>query len=332
LLIRKFEKKFASFLKDEREKVDKILLQILKNKKPVSLYEPANYVIEGSGKKLRPILVLLAVKAVRGKPRTAYYAAAAVELLHNFTLVHDDIMDNAEKRRNKSTVHKKYDISTAILVGDGLLAVAYENLLKDCKSNSKLILKAFTKGLVEVCEGQSIDKEFETRKDVSIQEYILMIKKKTAAMMEMCCLIGAVLGGGNGKEIKGLADFGKNIGIAFQIQDDLLDITGNEDDLGKFVGGDLVEGKKTFLFLKALEKAKDTDRDKLLEVINNKGIKPEKIQEYKTLYTKLGVPDEAKKEILKYTKRALQSVNILKNIKDREYYSLLSDLLIKRTK
>jgi len=328
----RYEDKFKTFLDEERKIVDKRLSQSLKNRKPSSLYEPGYYIIEGGGKRLRPLLVLLAVKAVGGKLNKAYNAAAAVELLHNFTLVHDDIMDNANKRRNILTVHKKYDTNIAILAGDSLLSVAYEYLLKDCNGTAKKVLAAFTKGLVEVCEGQSLDKEFELSENVSIEEYIVMIQKKTAAMIEMCCTIGAVIGGGDEKEVRSLANFGKNIGIAFQIQDDLLDITGDENDFGKFVGGDLVEGKKTFLFLKALEVSEGTDKDRFLEIIKNKGVKPGQIQSYKELYQKLNVLEDAEKEIKHYTNLALKSIKKIKNEKYREYFALLADLLIKRRK
>jgi geranylgeranyl diphosphate synthase type II len=328
----RYENKFKTFLDEKRKNVDKKLLQALKNRKPGSLYEPGYYIIEGGGKRLRPLLLLLAVKAAGGKLNTAYNAAAAVELLHNFTLVHDDIMDNADKRRNILTIHKKYDTSTAILTGDSLLSVAYEYLLKDCNGNAKKIMGAFTKSLVEVCEGQSLDKEFELREAVTIGEYIMMIRKKTASMMEMCCTTGALIGGGDEQIVKGLANFGKNIGIAFQIQDDLLDITGNENDVGKFIGGDLVEGKKTFLFLKAMEISKGTDKDKLLEVIKNKGIKPGEIQGYKDLYQKLNVLEAAENEIKHYTNLALKSIKKLKNEKYREFFALLADSLIKRRK
>jgi len=328
----RYENKFKIFLDEERKIIDKKLSQALKNRKPESLYEPGYYIIEGGGKRLRPLLVLMAVKAVGGKLNNAYNAAAAVELLHNFTLVHDDIMDNADKRRNILTIHKKYDTSTAILAGDSLLSVAYEYLLKDCNGTAKKILGAFTKSLIEVCEGQSLDKEFELREAVTIEEYIIMVRKKTAAMMEMCCTTGAIIGGGEEKEVKSLANFGKNIGIAFQIQDDLLDIIGNENDFGKLVGGDLVEGKKTFLFLRALEISKGTDKDKLLEVMKNKGIKPEEIQSYKNLYKKLNILEDAENEIKHYTNLALKSIKKLKNEKYREYFTLLADSLIKRRK
>ena len=276
--------------------------------------------------------MLFSAKAVGGKFSSAYNASVAVELLHNFTLVHDDIMDNADKRRGKQTLHKKYDSNTAILVGDSLLSIAYEQLLKDCNGNSKEILSAFTKGLVDVCEGQSMDKDFEIQEDVSIKDYETMIEKKTAAMVEMCCKIGALLSGGTKNEINGLANFGRSIGIAFQIQDDLLDITGNENEFGKFVGGDLVEGKKTFLFIKALERAKGKNRQALQKIIRNKGIKPDQIKFYKELYEKLGVLEDAKKEIKFYTNKALNSLKILKRKEDREIFGWLADSLIKRNK
>ncbi len=324
--------KFFSLYEGERKKVEQRLIKSLKGRIPVSLYKPGLYIIEGGGKRLRPLLVLFSAKAVGGKFSSANNASVAVELLHNFTLVHDDIMDNADKRRGKQTLHKKYDANTAILVGDSLLSIAYKQLLKDCNGNSKEILSAFTKGLVDVCEGQSMDKDFETLEHVSIKDYEVMIEKKTAAMVEMCCKIGALLCGGTKKEINGLANFGRSIGIAFQIQDDLLDITGNENEFGKFVGGDLVEGKKTFLFIKALEKAKGKNRQALQKVIRNKGIKPDQIKFYKELYVKLGVLEDAKKEIKFYTNKALNSLKILKRKEDREIFGWLADSLIKRNK
>jgi len=316
--------------KNEQRQVNHILKKALSKRKPETLYSPAYYIIESGGKRLRPMLVLLSAKAVGGKYSDAYYSGAAVELLHNFTLVHDDIMDNAEKRRGRLTLHVKYGDDTAILVGDSLLAVAYENLLKECKGNLKDILSDFTKGLVEVCEGQSLDKEYESRSSVSLKEYIKMIQKKTAAMLEMCCSIGARLGKGSPGEIKALSSFGRNIGIAFQIQDDLLDIIASEAEFGKIIGGDLVEGKKTFLLVKALEKAKGNDRSTLLRLVRSGGIKPDQVKKYKELYQKLGVIEDAKVEIKKYTSRALRSLSVLKNSEDREIFGWLADSLIKR--
>jgi len=324
--------KFLSLYNSEKAKVEKVLAISLRKRNPESLYKPGEYIIAGGGKRLRPLLVLLSAMAVSDKKIKPYYASAAVELLHNFTLVHDDIMDNADIRRGRPTLHKMYSLDTAILVGDSLLSVAYEYLLKDCNGNAKEILKAFTQGLVEVCEGQSMDKDFELKQKVSIEEYLLMIKKKTAAMAEMCCKIGAYLGGGTEVEVKALSKFGKNIGIAFQIQDDLLDISADEKEFGKIVGGDLMEGKKTYLFLKALTKAKGEDKKLLEKVTGRKGIKQNQIKKYKLLYQKLGVMEDSRDEIINYTKKALFSLKILKNEDDREMFTWLANSLIERNK
>jgi geranylgeranyl diphosphate synthase type II len=274
---------------------------------------------------------LLSAKAVGGKFKRVYNASLAVEMLHNFTLVHDDIIDNADKRRGRLTLHKKYDINTAILTGDILLAVAYEYLLKDCNGNAKSVMNAFTKGLMEVCEGQSLDTDFESRNNVSINEYILMIKKKTAAMAEMCCRIGSILGGGNSRQINALSSFGLNLGIAFQIQDDLLDIIADENVFGKSIGGDLVEGKRTFLFIRALEKSKGDDKKKLLKVIINNGIRWSQVKSYKEIYIRLGVIDDAKDKIKYFSVKALKSLDRI-STKNREIFYWLTEGLIKRTR
>jgi len=321
---------YISLYETERKKINKILSFALKNRNPISLYEPGSYILNSGGKRLRPLLVLLSVKAVGGKINDAYNAAAAVEMLHNFTLVHDDIMDNADKRRGRLTLHKKYDHNTAILAGDSLLSIAYEFILKDCDGNAKEVISSFTQGLIEVCEGQSLDTDFELRKNVSLSEYILMIKKKTAAMAEMCCRIGALLGGGTKTQVNALGNYGLNLGIAFQIQDDLLDISADEKEFGKTIGGDLVEGKKTFLFLEALEKSKGEDRKKLLKVIERKGIRKNQILTYKMVYEKLGVLDDARREIKGYTHKALRSINSL-NEENKKIFKWLADSLIHRT-
>lgn len=322
---------FTEIYQKEKIRIDLILKKSLQGRKPASLYEPGSYILHSEGKRLRPLLVLLSAQAVGGQFKHVYNAAAAVEMLHNFTLVHDDIMDNADKRRGRLTLHKKYDSNTAILVGDSLLSVAYEYLLKDCNGNAKEVLSAFTKGLVDVCEGQSMDTDFELKESVSIKEYILMITKKTAAMAEMCCKIGSTIGGGNRAKINALSKYGKNLGIAFQIQDDLLDISADEKEFGKTIGGDLVEGKKTYLFIKALEKAKGKDREYLSKVIENKGIRKNQVKNYKLIYEKLGVLDDARKEIKKYTNQALNSLKVF-NAEQRKIFYWLSDALIKRTR
>ena len=322
--------KYIKLYEAERVKINKILSLALKDRNPISLYGPGSYILNSGGKRLRPLLVLLSAKAVGGKFKNAYNAASAVEMLHNFTLVHDDIMDNADKRRGRLTLHKKYDHNTAILAGDSLLSIAYEFLLKDCNGNAKEVISSFTQGLIEVCEGQSLDTDFELRKNVSLSEYIVMIKKKTAAMAEMCCRIGALLGGGTKAQVNALGDYGLNLGIAFQIQDDLLDISADEKKFGKTIGGDLVEGKKTFLFLEALEKSRGEDRKKLLKVIEKKGIRRNQVSSYKLVYEKLGVLDDARREIRAYTQKALSSVNLLDE-ENKKIFKWLADSLIHRT-
>lgn len=323
-------KEFIKLYETERKKIDKLLLKTVKNRKPESLYEPASYIIAGSGKRIRPLLVLLACKAVGGKFDAAYNAAVSVELLHNFTLVHDDIMDNADKRRGRITLHKKHDINTAILVGDSLLSIAYEYLLKDVKNSDVEVVSIFTQALIDVCEGQSLDKDFELRKVVSLNEYLKMISLKTAALAKMCCKIGAMLGGGNAKQINALAEYGQNIGIAFQIQDDLLDITGKEEKFGKSIGGDLVEGKKTYLFLKALEKAKGKEKILLQRIISNKGIASGEISLYKNLYINLGVIDDSVNAVERYTQKALNPLKILSR-DNYNFFTWLANALLNRT-
>ncbi len=316
----------------EISKLEKKFSSLLSNKKPASLYEPCRYIISSGGKRLRPFLLLLSAKTVGAKFSDVYNAALAVEILHNFTLVHDDIMDNSHLRRGKPTLHVKYNLSTAILAGDNLIAVAYHYLLKDCRENEKSVLETFTRGIIEVCEGQSLDKEFETRDEVQLNEYKTMIKKKTAALASTCCSIGAQLGDGTREEIKALSDYGEYLGIAFQIQDDLLDILADTEEFGKPVGGDLLEGKKTFLFLKALENSDGKEKEMLLKVISNKGIRKNQVNKYRELYYKLNVIDETEKEIIKYTNKALKSLENLSNKEAVDNLIWLANSLIKRSK
>lgn len=326
------EKKAKNIYINEIALIEKTLKGLLENRKPKSLYIPCAYILDSGGKHLRPFLVLISAMAVGGKSSAVKNAAIAVEILHNFTLVHDDIMDNSSKRRGKPTLHKKYDLSTAILAGDSMIALAYENLLKDLEHCTKEVISTFTHGIIEVCEGQSLDKEFEKRSVVSIKEYKEMIYKKTAALAQMCCSIGAQLCLAPEEQIKKVANYGKYLGMAFQIQDDLLDITAEENELGKTIGSDLLEAKKTYLFLKALEKAKGKDKVELIKVIRQRGIKRSEIAKYRTLYTKLGVLADAEREILKYTKLALKNLSSLPGEDGKELMRWLANNLISRKK
>lgn len=323
---------YQKIYQKELNKIERRLQKLLSNRNPRSLYEPCEYSITGGGKRIRPFLVLISAKASGGIYNQVYNAAIAVELFHNFTLVHDDIMDNSDLRRGRLTVHKKFDISTAILTGDNLIALAYENLLKDCKENTKDIVSTFTRGIIEVCEGQSLDKEFELRDDVKIDEYKIMIYKKTAALLQMSCSIGAKICKADKSFINIVENYGKNLGMAFQIQDDLLDIIGEEKKLGKRIGSDLIEGKKTYLFLRALEKADGTDKKKLIKVIKNKGIQPEEVDLYRTIYYKYNILEDAKNEIIRYTNLALKNLSKLPDKEGSQLMNWLANSLIGRKK
>lgn len=330
--IKERKKKFKEAFDKEAQKTDERLSKLLKGKSPKSLYDPCTYVLKSGGKHLRGYLVLLSTKVVGGKYSEANNAALSVEILHNFTLVHDDIMDNADKRRGVSSLHIKFDVNTAILAGDILIALAYENLLKDCKTNTLNILNTFNQSVIDVCEGQSLDKEFEERLDVTIPEYIQMIQKKTGALIQMCCSIGGQIGNGNRGQIKALEKYGKNLGLAFQLKDDLLDIVGDTNQFGKSVGGDLVEGKKTYMLLKAIELANKKDKIELNKIVRNSGIKRSEIEMYKNLYLKYNVFDIASQEITQYTDNAIHALKAFPESIEKDNLIWLAQLLIERKK
>ncbi|MDD5362143.1 MAG: polyprenyl synthetase family protein [Ignavibacteria bacterium] len=323
-----FKEKYGVY----KDIIEDKLVTITGKVSPESLYEPMRYILDGSGKRIRPMLLILCCEAVGGKADDALDAAAAIEILHNFTLVHDDIMDNADTRRGRETIHKKWDRDTAILAGDGLLGFAYRSLLKTKSARIQEAAMAFTEAIIEVCEGQSYDKEFETRKEVSLDEYILMIDKKTSELLKCCAEIGALIGNGTDNEINALKNYALNTGLAFQIQDDLLDITADEKKFGKKIGGDLREGKKTFLLLKALESAADKDDAELLKsVIRNKGVKSEAdVLRIKDVYVKYGVLEHAAKTVEMYTMKANECLNAVKDSKARDMLRWFSEMLLTR--
>lgn len=220
---------------------------------PLSLKNPIVYFLETPGKKIRPLLTLLSCQVLGGERREALPGAIAVELFHDFTLIHDDIMDRDELRRGKPTIHVKWDDGTAILVGDALIGLAYQQLLKLPSHCLIPVVTIFSEALVKVCEGQALDKEFERRPDVGLDEYLEMVGKKTAWLLKTSCELGGVIAQGRPEEIKALGDFGYYIGIGFQIQDDLLDVIADEDKLGKKIGSDFRREKKTYLTLKYRE-------------------------------------------------------------------------------
>jgi geranylgeranyl diphosphate synthase type II len=311
--------------------VDRSLSGFVREQVPRSLYEPLKYVLDGGGKRIRPVLLLLSCEAVGGNPTKALHAGAAIEILHNFTLVHDDIMDRASSRRGRQTVHTKWDTNVAILVGDGLLALAYRSLLKTSSPNIQEIARIFTEGVVEVCEGQSYDKEFETRSAVGVKDYLLMIDKKTAKMVAVAAEIGGLIGNGSRSSILALRKYGEYVGRAFQIQDDLLDIIGDEKELGKAVGGDLIEGKKTFLLLEALRAARGRDRKLLADVVRNKGGSRRLIPAYRRIYFETGAIDAARRRIKNDIDKAKKELHRLPASRAQAMLAWFADMLLNRT-
>ncbi len=257
------------------------------------MYAPIEYVMSQGGKRLRPTLTLLACDLFDGNVIDSIFPALAVEIFHNFTLVHDDIMDKAPIRRGLDTVYKKWNSDIAILSGDTMFAMAYQYAVKTNPSHITSVLDVFSKTAIEVCEGQQLDMDFELREDVAIDEYIRMITLKTAVLLGASLKIGGIIAGADENAVNEIYQFGVNLGIAFQLQDDLLDVYGQEETFGKKNGGDIIANKKTFLYLKAIEKANPQQRKKLTELFQSTSIlAEEKISSVISVYNELNIQNE----------------------------------------
>jgi geranylgeranyl diphosphate synthase type II len=299
------------------------------NREPSNLYDPVSYILTLKGKRLRPILTLMAADIFSDSYKSGLDAALAVEVFHNFSLVHDDIMDSAELRRGNETVHKKWNVSTGILSGDVMLIQAYQ-LFENYEGEVFVDLaKLFSKTAIEVCEGQQYDVDFETRNDVKIADYLKMITYKTAVLLGASMKMGAIIARANKDDQNKIYDFGKYLGIAFQLQDDYLDAFGDESKFGKKIGGDILENKKTFLYLKAIEFLGEENKSQLLALYSNNNISEEKIIKAKVLFKESGSVDYTIKEIKKYTNSAfeiLESLNI-SNEKKKLLYEFGNSLM-----
>jgi len=290
-----------------REAVTNYLHEKLKVKEPVNLYEPMVYILEQGGKRLRPVLVLMATEIFDCNYKKALDAALAIEVFHNFSLVHDDIMDDAPIRRGKETVHEKWDINTGILSGDAMLINAYQLFENYEGETFKELSSLFTKTAIQVCEGQQYDIDFETRDNVSIQDYLLMIEYKTAVLVGASLQMGAIVAQTSQECKEAIYQYGRLLGIAFQLQDDYLDAFGNPETFGKQSGGDIIENKKTFLYLKTLELAGKSEALQLehlysISPMENSG----KIEAVKALFESSGAAELTRKEIEEYTDKAFE--------------------------
>ncbi|MDO1501888.1 polyprenyl synthetase family protein [Winogradskyella maritima] len=283
------------------------LKQYTIDREPKNLYEPANYILNLGGKRLRPVLALMACDCFGANYKKALDVALAIEVFHNFTLVHDDIMDAAPLRRGKTTVHKKWDENTGILSGDAMLIMAYQCLESYEPTIFSALTRLFSKTALEVCEGQQYDIDFETRQDVSIIEYLKMIEYKTAVLVGATMQMGALVAGASNDSQKAIYDFGRFLGIAFQLQDDYLDTFGNPETFGKQVGGDIIENKKTYLYLIAQQNLSATDADRLNVLFKTQPEDPsQKIELVKALFENSGAKSEILKAVENYTKQAFE--------------------------
>ena len=284
------------------------------NQEPENLYKPITYILGLGGKKIRPVLTLMAASLFSKDYKKALPAAYAVEMFHNFTLVHDDIMDDAPLRRGQETVHEKWDINTGILSGDAMLILAYQYFENYPAITFQKLAKLFSKTALEVCDGQQLDVDFETRNNVTIEEYIKMISLKTSVLIGAALKMGAIVAESSEKDAAILYEFGLNLGIAFQLQDDYLDTFGNPETFGKQVGGDIIENKKTYLFLKALEALKGNERENFQNLFSQHSLNVEvKIETAKELFSSTGAVSEIKNLIQAYTDRSfkiLESIEI----------------------
>lgn len=281
---------------------------------PINLYTPIDYALQSGGKRIRPMLVLMACKLFGGDINAALRPAAAMEIFHNFTLLHDDVMDNADARRNRETVYAKWGANTAILSGDAMLIKAYQFLDEVPADKFQAVHKLFSQTALEVCEGQQYDGDFETRSDVTIAEYYEMVRLKTAVLLAGCLKLGAILGNASEEDANHLYDFGIAIGIAFQLRDDYLDCYGDEKTFGKKIGGDILCGKRTFLLIKTLEKCGLSQRQTIEQLMSSSDniLPEEKIEIIISIYTNMNMPsvcDDAMNEYYDIAMSALKKIN-----------------------
>ena len=319
--------KVSNSIKKNAKFVNKFLRKEL-NGDPKQLYDAASHLIIHGGKRLRPYLVLKSCQMLGGKQSDAISAASAVEMIHNFTLVHDDIMDNDEMRHGVTTTHKKFDIPLAILAGDVLYSKAYNTISSKSKLSSNYttqLVSKLSKTCIEICEGQVDDIKFAENKRIPTEkEYIKMIEKKTAVLFEVSCAMGAICAKRKQKDVKNLSAFGRNLGIAFQITDDLIGIIGDSKITKKPVGNDIREGKKSLPIILAIKKARGQNRTKIMRVFGNSGASKQQINLAVNVIRSLGVEKEVRDIALKYAQRAEKSISSYTGSAKNEMAALLS--------
>ena len=311
--------------------IEKAIAALDWKREPYGLYEPIEYTLASGGKRLRPRLVLLAAEMFGGKEEKVLPAALAIEVFHNFTLLHDDVMDKADIRRGRPTVHVRWNDNTAILSGDQMVIEAYTLLSRVPADRLSETLRLFNKMATEICEGQQYDMEFEGREQVSIEEYMQMIRLKTSVLLATALQIGAYIAGANAAQQKALYEYGINIGLAFQIQDDILDVYGDPRTFVKAIGGDICCNKKTYMLLTALQRADDETRAELEQWLQTQDKSDEKIQAVTDIYTRTGAREVCETVMQLHTHEALSQLNALPQNDATEQLRKLAEKLVMRT-
>lgn len=318
-------------LKKYNHLLEKHLTNAVAHKTPRQLYEPVDYILSLGGKRVRPVLTLMICDFFETDFEKAIHAALAVEMFHNFSLIHDDIMDNAPLRRGEKSVHEKWDLNTAILSGDAMLILAYRYFENYEPQMFQELARLFGETALQVCEGQQYDMDFETREDVSLEEYIHMIDHKTAVLLGAAMRMGAIVATASEKDKHNIYEFGRNLGIAFQLQDDYLDVFGDPEAFGKQVGGDIIANKKTVLYLLAKQMGTLAQVEELEHLFSINPKEPEnKIETVKEIFVASGADNASRDEIAKYTQQAyslLDEINISAENKEllRNFGEILMD-------
>ena len=291
------------------------------DREPKSLYDPVRYVLSLGGKRIRPVLMLLGYNLYKEQPQDIMMQALALETYHNYTLLHDDLMDNADLRRGHQTVHKRWDANTAILSGDSMLVLAYQRMQQCDAKHLPQVMELFSETALEIGEGQQYDMDFETRNDVAEEEYIEMIRLKTSVLLACALKIGAILGDASDSDANLLYKFGEQIGLAFQLQDDLLDVYGDEKVFGKAIGGDITSNKKTYMLINAINRANPQQREELMRWVNATDFdRQEKIAAVTRLYDEIGIRELCEEKIRHYFeegKKYLEQVSVSSNRKEQ---------------
>ena len=312
------------------DKINSHISDIRFTRTPAGLYDPIKYVLSMGGKRIRPVLMLMAYNLYKEDVSSIYDPATAIEVYHNYTLLHDDLMDRADMRRGKTTVHKVWNDNTAILSGDAMLVLAYQYMAASSSEHLKEVMDLFSLTALEICEGQQMDMNFESREDVKEEEYLEMIRLKTSVLLTASLKIGALLGGASSEDAEQLYDFGMNLGVAFQLKDDFLDIYGDAAVFGKNIGGDILCNKKTYMLIKAFEHADEEQFDPLECVgwmlLHSTG---EKVAAVTELYNRIGVKELCEKKMEEYCERAMESLLAVKvaDEKKEELKNLMANLM-----